>query len=170
MKQLILVLTTLVITGCSTSTINKIVCTGNGTCGAPEYYAAQNERYEQIKSEHAETWKKTMAEHDAIMEEIKRDRIAREEKRKQLDAQCADLPKKDRTLTPKDQTAMETAVKNKLKDPWSAQFRDVIKASLYDECRGTLYFGEVNAKNSYGGYTGFKKFWIVRDGTVIILD
>lgn len=163
MKQLILVLTTLVITGCSTSTINKIVCTGNGTCGVPEYYTAQNKEFEKKRAE-VDTRIKD------IYEQMEKDRIAREEKRKQLDAQCAGFSKEDRTLTPKDQTAMETTVKNELKDPWSARFRDVIKTSPYDECRGTSYRGEVNAKNSYGGYTGFKKFLIFKDGTVTILD
>lgn len=40
-------------------------------------------------------------------------------------------------------------VKSTLKDPESAEFRNV---------KG--YCGEVNAKNSYGGYTGFDKFYV----------
>lgn len=40
-------------------------------------------------------------------------------------------------------------VRNSLKDPTSAKFQNLKK-----------YCGEVNAKNSYGGYTGFKKFYI----------
>lgn len=51
-----------------------------------------------------------------------------------------------------------SAVKNSLKDPDSAQFQDV---------KG--YCGEVNAKNSYGGYTGFKKFYI-SNGQAEFLD
>lgn len=49
-----------------------------------------------------------------------------------------------------------SAVKNSLKDPDSAQFQNV---------KG--YCGEVNAKNGYGGYTGYKRFISV-DGTTII--
>lgn len=48
--------------------------------------------------------------------------------------------------------AME-AVKYKLKDPYSAMFRNVHISS-----DGAVR-GEVNAKNSYGGYVGFKKFY-----------
>nr|WP_295111768.1 hypothetical protein [uncultured Caulobacter sp.] len=47
-------------------------------------------------------------------------------------------------------------VAHDLKDPSSAQFRDV-KASSQAVC------GEVNAKNSYGAYTGFRHF-IVEGG------
>lgn len=43
----------------------------------------------------------------------------------------------------------QKAVKGSLKDPDSAIFQNT-KASC----------GEVNAKNSYGGYTGFKKFYV----------
>ena len=43
-------------------------------------------------------------------------------------------------------------VKNTLKDPDSAQFQNI-----------EGYCGEVNAKNSYGGYIGFKKFYISND-------
>ncbi|UCU97700.1 hypothetical protein [Acidovorax radicis] len=47
------------------------------------------------------------------------------------------------------------AVLNALKDPESARFRN-LKTSL------DLYFcGEVNAKNSMGGYTGFTRFIVM---------
>lgn len=42
---------------------------------------------------------------------------------------------------------------NQLKDPDSAKFRNI---SVKDK---TLVCGEVNAKNSYGGYTGFTFFY-----------
>lgn len=41
-------------------------------------------------------------------------------------------------------------VKSSLKDPDSAEFQNI---------KG--YCGEVNARNSYGGYTGFDKFYVV---------
>lgn len=47
------------------------------------------------------------------------------------------------------------AIKRRLKDPDSAKFGDII-ASLDD---GDLFIcGFVNAKNSYGGYTGMQPF------------
>ena len=49
----------------------------------------------------------------------------------------------------------KNAVKHELKDPDSAQFRNVhIKRGF----EGVVQ-GEVNAKNSYGGYIGFDKFY-----------
>ena len=46
-------------------------------------------------------------------------------------------------------------VSDVLKDPESARFR---KLRLVDYKGGLLACGEVNAKNSYGGYVGFSQF------------
>lgn len=54
---------------------------------------------------------------------------------------------------------VESVVKEQLKDPNSAQFKNV-----KDKC------GEVNAKNTYGGYTGFKRFIVVSDSALIESD
>jgi len=43
-----------------------------------------------------------------------------------------------------------------LKDPSSAKFRHVVAMR---ESAG--YCGEVNAKNSYGGYVGYRKFYVI---------
>lgn len=51
---------------------------------------------------------------------------------------------------------VENKVKSLLKDPDSAQFRKV---------KNTC--GEVNAKNSFGGYTGYKRF-LIYEGQVLI--
>ena len=54
--------------------------------------------------------------------------------------------------------AIETAkqtVANSLKDPSGAQFRNVRLVSYLD---GKVICGEVNGKNSYGGYVGFSPF------------
>lgn len=47
------------------------------------------------------------------------------------------------------------AVTGVLKDPGSAQFRNLYVVRL---TKGMAVCGEVNAKNSYGGYTGFQHF------------
>ena len=47
------------------------------------------------------------------------------------------------------------ATRNQLKDPGSAQFRNV---RLVQHPKGKVVCGEMNAKNSYGGYVGFKVF------------
>ena len=43
-------------------------------------------------------------------------------------------------------------VKRRLKDPESAQFQNAFVSTSSVVC------GEVNAKNSFGGYSGFKRF------------
>lgn len=52
----------------------------------------------------------------------------------------------------------QNIVKNSLKDPNSAEFRNINKSC-----------GEVNAKNSYGGYIGFERFYI-SNNSVFFLD
>ncbi len=59
-------------------------------------------------------------------------------------------------LTPTIQIAAEQAVAYRLKDPSSAQFRDL---RAYRMPTGLLVVcGEINGKNSFGGYTGFSLF------------
>jgi len=52
-------------------------------------------------------------------------------------------------------SAAKKNVADSLKDPSSAQFRNVRLVPYKD---GSVICGEVNAKNSYGGYVGFKDF------------
>ena len=63
------------------------------------------------------------------------------------------LPSKP--LTPANKVQIAKAVKDILKDPDSAKFRWPKPQDW------GLYCGWVNAKNSYGGYTGFEPFMII---------
>lgn len=54
--------------------------------------------------------------------------------------------------------AIRDAVKETLKDPDSAKFKTELVS-------GNIVCGEVNAKNSYGGYSGGRKYMAV-DGTI----
>ena len=47
------------------------------------------------------------------------------------------------------------AIADTLKDPASAQFRNVRLVQYLD---GVVICGEINGKNSYGGYVGFRDF------------
>lgn len=62
--------------------------------------------------------------------------------------------------------AAERAVRDELKDPDSAQFKDV--RANYTEEFGVVACGRVNAKNELGGYTGFRRF--VSSGKSVILE
>jgi hypothetical protein len=55
---------------------------------------------------------------------------------------------------------MKAAVADQLKDPDSAKFRKVAIV------RGSVC-GEINAKNSMGGYVGYKRFMVVDDASAI---
>ncbi|WP_070401292.1 hypothetical protein [Hydrogenophaga sp. PML113] len=48
-------------------------------------------------------------------------------------------------------------VSDRLKDPGSAQFRNV-RVQQYLQGPLKIICGEINAKNSYGGYVGFRQF------------
>jgi hypothetical protein len=56
-----------------------------------------------------------------------------------------------------DTGAAEKAVRGMLKDPDSAEFRNLRVVDKPSVQEGVVC-GEVNAKNSYGGYNGFKEF------------
>lgn len=71
-----------------------------------------------------------------------------------------------RPLTDDEKVVIADAVKRRLKDPESAQF----KWPEYHEETNKNYCGLVNAKNSYGGYTGFQVFHsipIFKDGKMV---
>lgn len=62
--------------------------------------------------------------------------------------------------------AAERAVRGELKDPDTAKFEDV--RANYTEEFGVVACGRVNAKNEFGGYTGFRRF--VSGGKSVILE
>ena len=75
---------------------------------------------------------------------------------------------KPETSQPKAQSSEEwciAEVKENLKDPESANFKDV-SANKGETKDSTWCRGMVNAKNSMGGYVGFKKFTRYSDGSV----
>jgi hypothetical protein len=49
----------------------------------------------------------------------------------------------------------EDAVKSRLNDPASAEFKDV---QMFEHSGSTVYCGYVNAKNGFGGYGEWKEF------------
>lgn len=59
-------------------------------------------------------------------------------------------------------------VKDMLKDPESAQFKDV-KVAINSKGEKTVC-GQVNSKNSYGGYTGFKSFYVKNNNGLIYFE
>lgn len=60
--------------------------------------------------------------------------------------------------------AGKAAVLNELKDPGSAQFRDLFTT------RDLFLCGQVNAKNSYAGYVGFRRFVAIGEVGMVDFD
>ncbi|OZS72283.1 hypothetical protein CHI95_22510 [Providencia rettgeri] len=71
----------------------------------------------------------------------------------------ANAGEKSRSLTNEEKTNVEKAVKATLKDPDSATFKHT-KLVLSGDGVVDRYCGMVNAKNSYGGYTGYSVFFV----------
>lgn len=55
---------------------------------------------------------------------------------------------------------IKAAIAENLKDPESARFRNIERVDKPDASIDGIYCGEVNAKNSYGGYIGYLPFMI----------
>jgi hypothetical protein len=66
---------------------------------------------------------------------------------------------------------LEDAVKERMKDADSAKFRSERMYWSDDQAHPVMSLcGEVNAKNSYGGYTGFRGFISTGDGRIFFED
>ncbi|MEX0422165.1 hypothetical protein KDV38_00210 [Providencia rettgeri] len=61
----------------------------------------------------------------------------------------------ERDLTDNEKKEIEKTVKEKLKDPYTADFKH---NKLIYEGKSGVYCGMVNSKNSYGAYAGFTPF------------
>ena len=72
-----------------------------------------------------------------------------------VEAQRARTPPVNWTPT-RIRTAARQAVTDKLRDPSSAQFRNVRR--IVHSNGSTMFCGEVNGRNAYGGMSGFQRF------------
>lgn len=89
----------------------------------------------------------------SVMDRI--DRLASGEYDRQVAAERARTPRVNWTAA-QIRTAARTAVTNRLRDPGSAQFRNVRRH--VNSLGTTTFCGEVNSRNVYGGMTGFRRF------------
>lgn len=67
------------------------------------------------------------------------------------------LPVQSLPLSPSKLASFKAAVADEMKDPQSVQFRKL--KGVKDAKGNEGLCGEINAKNSYGGYIGFKPFY-----------
>lgn len=65
-------------------------------------------------------------------------------------------------LSTSQEQAVKAAVTYDLKDPASAQFRPMV-AGVIEGGTSITVCGEVNARNSFGGYVGFKSYFVQAD-------
>lgn len=66
---------------------------------------------------------------------------------------AADYPEKYSTLV----ESAKSNIRAQLKDPYSAEFEDIFIGKSNNN--SPVVCGKVNAKNSYGGYVGRKRFY-----------
>lgn len=69
----------------------------------------------------------------------------------------------------RDRQALEERVRSAMKDPESVQFRNGDIHFAYQGARPVLC-GEVNARNSFGGYVGFRRFVATLSGEPLVED
>lgn len=98
---------------------------------------------EQIKDKTTRT--------SCIKDRIEKEKTAATSKQEKVSSRAIEKPEFKEIIIARE------AVKGTLKDPDSAKFQN-------ERISGLLVCGEVNAKNSYGGYTGYKRY-IVQDGS-----
>lgn len=152
MKLLIASMTIMLLTGCGTmgeySCAGKIRCSDNSKTQAPE---------SRFIEDHKKMMEEMDARHKLRMAEIK---AAEDRWQAKLNG-CSSKSKDPKPVSDAVRAGIETRYKEHLKDPYSAHFRKIQEASAWDQCIGlSKYIGEVNAKNSYGGYTGYESFRI----------
>ena len=75
---------------------------------------------------------------------------------------AASSTKAEKELATAKASAVKAFIVSTLKDPESARFRNV-------QVKWEAVCGEVNAKNSYGGYVGFRRFYAI-DGTDLHME
>jgi len=66
--------------------------------------------------------------------------------------------------------AAKETLKKSLKDPYSAVIEEIYAVQIDGKEGSISYCGLVNAKNSYGGYTGIKPFRITPSKKIFLWD
>lgn len=79
-----------------------------------------------------------------------------------------DLSASPASVTLYDKLISQEVIANRMKDPTSVQFRGVRTYNLSDG--GRFICGEVNAKNSFGAYVGYRPYYIRLDSSRRVKD
>ncbi|NHF73358.1 hypothetical protein [Paracoccus xiamenensis] len=70
-------------------------------------------------------------------------------------------------VTAQDRGVIQSAIIDGLKDPGAAQLRNLVAYDLSDG-QGRAICGELNGKNSFGAYVGYRPFFLrVKNGAVV---
>lgn len=70
-------------------------------------------------------------------------------------------------VTERDRGFIQTGIIDDLKDPGSAQTRNLMAYDLSDG-QGRIICGQMNGRNSFGAYVGYQPFYLrVKDGAVV---
>lgn len=99
-----------------------------------------------------------------------KDRLACFDKASSEDAQKGSNSKKHTELVRNEVDRFKRALTSRFKDPSSVQFKNVVAYGEANPLSITFVCGYLNAKNSYGGYVGFRQFVMTGADTVQIYD
>jgi hypothetical protein len=82
-----------------------------------------------------------------------------------------DQPKSEKDTIVLAVDKLKSEMASTLKDPDSVKFRGLTAYKLYEtsSSKADVLCGEVNAKNSYGGYSGFKRFVKVSNSVKLVV-
>ena len=86
-----------------------------------------------------------------------------------LDPNTMEVASAPDSIRPTDHALVRHGIGDRLKDPESAQYRNMRAFNLSNGDRAIC--GEFNARNSFGGYTGYSPFWIrTRSNSIVAAE
>ena len=144
-----------------------------------EFEARMQAEREARRKQAEEHEARMQAEREARRKQAEEQEAQRNARRLEFEARktkCNGLSKTERIVAGSEAQQVQESVKDSLKDPWSAYFKNIREVSKYEQCIDnaregggyTVYRGLVNSKNSYGGYAGWSAFNIYNSKRVDI--
>jgi DNA-directed RNA polymerase beta' subunit len=142
-------------------------------CSSPP---SQYKTHRDVFEERQEQWRAEAVARKLQLDQEIQERLERANRKRAEEATtCSKLSNLPKALSFQEVTKIQELVKDQLKDPWSAYFKDIKATSARSQCSDRVWErdvvtvkGFVNSKNSYGGYGGWKNINVYLNGYVEI--
>jgi hypothetical protein len=135
-----------------------LVCNADAAFSKPEVFSCERIKEKSVRSA---CIKDREAKEQAENEEKSRAALAEKEREAAREKELKEAAEKARASDEFVNKSKQLLVQN-LKDPDSAKFTNLVIAQTGN---GKLLCGSMNAKNSYGGYVGAKRFYVLWDAS-----